>query len=114
MHRDDLYRLGRLRGSSPWSPTVGTGIANANTTPVTIMTYMRGAGMILMIFGITHITTSRSAASGHTRRGRYTRCGNCELNTMITGESNSPHEDLQVDRMDSSNSDDGKTAELPR
>jgi len=55
---------GRLRGSSPWSPTVGTLIAKTTTAAVTMMIDTSGAGITLVIFGMNTMISKPTATSG--------------------------------------------------
>ena len=61
-----MKNSGRLLGSSPRSPTVGTGAFVATAMSVTTRIATSGAGIACVNFGITTMITMASASSGYT------------------------------------------------
>ena len=55
---------GRLRGSSPLSPTAGTLIEKTTAAAVTRAIETSGAGMTLVIFGMRTMISSPTATRG--------------------------------------------------
>ena len=68
---------GRLRGNSPWSPTVGMLMASTTTAAVVRTMDTSGAGITVVSFGMTYINSSPAATNGYTNQGTPIRCGSC-------------------------------------
>ena len=81
---------GRLRGSSPSSPTVGTSSANTTTTAVTRMIETSGAGTTFVRRGISTMMIRPPATSGYTSHGTSIRCGSWAMKTRIASALTNP------------------------
>ena len=82
---------GRLRGSSPWSPTFGNGDSpNTTTAAVSSTIAMSGAGTARVIRGQTNRMPSPTTTSTYTAHGTSISCGTCDRKMRIASALTNP------------------------